>query len=51
VLVIEHDLDAIGALTDRVLLMDRGQIVADGQPQEILSSAAVLDVYLRADGQ
>lgn len=43
VLLTEHRLDAVFPVADRVLVMDGGQVVADGKPQEIahqLSSGA-----------
>lgn len=43
--VVEHDLEAIGTLADRLLLMDRGRIVCDGVPREVLSGSAVLEAY------
>jgi ABC-type branched-subunit amino acid transport system ATPase component len=49
-LVVEHDLEAINAIADRVLLMDRGQIVVDGSAREVLPSPAVFDAYLQAHG-
>jgi ABC-type branched-subunit amino acid transport system ATPase component len=47
VLLVEHDLEAVQALADRVLLMDRGQIVADGTPYEVCASDIFLKSYLQ----
>ncbi len=40
-----HDLDAALALEARVVLLDRGKIVADGAAEAILSDAALLDAH------
>ncbi|MEE4350703.1 MAG: ABC transporter ATP-binding protein [Pacificimonas sp.] len=45
VLVVLHDLSLAARFCDRVLLMDRGRIVADGSPREALSPAAVAATY------
>jgi len=36
IIVIEHKLDRVMPLADRLLIMDRGQIVLDGRPEEVL---------------
>lgn len=36
VIVIEHKLDRVVPLADRLLIMDRGRIVMDGRPEEVL---------------
>jgi ABC-type branched-subunit amino acid transport system ATPase component len=47
VLFVEHDLAAVKAIADRVLLMDRGQIVLDGTSDQVLDSSSVLETYLQ----
>jgi energy-coupling factor transport system ATP-binding protein len=36
IIVIEHKLDRVMPLADRLLIMDRGRIVMDGRPEEVL---------------
>jgi energy-coupling factor transport system ATP-binding protein len=36
IIVIEHKLDRVMPLADRLLIMDRGRIVLDGRPEEVL---------------
>ena len=52
-LVAIHDLDSAARHGDRILLMDRGRIVADGAPSEILSSAHIPRIFgiERVDGE
>ncbi len=38
VVIVEHRLEAVAGYADRVVLMDKGRIVADGKPRSVLSS-------------
>ena len=40
-----HDLTLAGQYADRLVLLDRGQIVADGPPREVLSEVNVASFY------
>jgi branched-chain amino acid transport system ATP-binding protein len=44
--IIEHDMDIVFALSDRILVLHRGQILADGKPDEIKQNEDVRKVYL-----
>ena len=46
ILLIEHDMDAVFALADRVSVIVYGKIVATGTVKEIKSNNLVRDVYL-----
>lgn len=39
VVLVEHELEWIGAYADRVLVLDDGRLVADGAPREVLAAA------------
>jgi branched-chain amino acid transport system ATP-binding protein len=46
VLIIEHDMDTVFALADRITVLDHGQVIADGSPDEVRHDAQVRAVYL-----
>ena len=45
-LVIEHNLKVVRAFSDRVVVLDRGRMIAEGSAEEILSSPEVIKAYL-----
>lgn len=46
VIAIEHVMKAIMTLSDRIIVMDNGQIIASGLPEEITKNAQVIKAYL-----
>jgi branched-chain amino acid transport system ATP-binding protein len=46
VLFTEHDMDVVFAFADRVIVLDRGRIIAQGPPEQIRADARVQAVYL-----
>jgi branched-chain amino acid transport system ATP-binding protein len=46
VLIIEHDMDVVFSLADRITVLHRGEILATGTPAEIRQNQAVKDAYL-----
>jgi branched-chain amino acid transport system ATP-binding protein len=45
-ILVEHDMQFVGAVADRVLVLDRGQLIADGPPPEIRRDERVIAAYL-----
>jgi ABC-type branched-subunit amino acid transport system ATPase component len=45
VVAIEHAFGALGPLADRVIVLDRGRIVADGPPAAVMASPRVREAY------
>jgi len=46
ILLVEHDMDFVMGLTDRLVVMDFGQMLAQGLPGEIQKNPVVLEAYL-----
>jgi len=46
VLMVEHDMSLVSRVSDRVLAMNQGQVLALGTPAEVQSDAAVIEAYL-----
>jgi len=49
VLIIEHVMKAIMLLTDRIYVLNSGQLIAQGTPEEIANDANVIQSYLGTD--
>jgi branched-chain amino acid transport system ATP-binding protein len=47
-LIIEHDLDAIGALCPRIAVLNFGKLIADGPPEEVFNEPEVISSYIGA---
>jgi ABC-type branched-subunit amino acid transport system ATPase component len=49
VVIVEHDLDAVFALAQRITVLDHGVKIADGPPEEVRANSRVQEVYLGAN--
>lgn len=45
-LLVEHKIDMIMTLSDTIMVLQEGRLIADGEPEEIYRSKAVQDAYL-----
>tara|TARA_R100000005_G_scaffold96297_1_gene82158 strand:+ start:3690 stop:4490 length:801 start_codon:yes stop_codon:yes gene_type:complete len=46
ILLVEHKLDVIRSLADRIVVLNNGAVVADGDPVEVMASDIVREAYL-----
>ena len=46
VLLVEHKMDVVRSLADRIIVLHNGKLVADGNPVEVMASAIVQEAYL-----
>ncbi|MBI2226483.1 MAG: ABC transporter ATP-binding protein [Betaproteobacteria bacterium] len=44
--IVEHDMDVVFSLADWIVVMNRGQVLAEGPPAEIRENRAVREIYL-----
>ena len=46
ILLVEHDMEAVFALADRITVLVYGRVIASGRPDDIRNNAQVRDAYL-----
>lgn len=46
ILVIEHAIELVMQISDRIVVLSNGEKIADGPPEEIRSNQTVLEAYL-----
>jgi neutral amino acid transport system ATP-binding protein len=50
-LLIDHDLEVVMSVSDRVLVMSDGRVIASGTPDEVRADPVVVDAYLGTHGR
>jgi branched-chain amino acid transport system ATP-binding protein len=50
VILVDHNIDLVASLVDRIMLLDKGMVVFDGDPAECLRSTEMQEVYFGAAG-
>ena len=46
ILLVEHKMDVVRELADRIIVLHNGALVADGEPAEVIASPVVQEAYL-----
>ena len=46
ILLVEHKMDVVRALADRIVVLHNGELVADGKPAEVMALPVVREIYL-----
>jgi len=46
ILLVEHKMDVVMGLSDRIVVMNDGKVIAEGAPSEVQANSLVQDVYL-----
>ena len=46
ILLVEHKMDVVRSLADRIIVLHNGKLVADGKPAEVIASPIVQEAYL-----
>ena len=46
VLFVEHDMDMVRDISDWVIVMSQGKVIAEGPPHDVMQNEAVIDAYL-----
>ena len=46
VLLIEHDMNVVGSISDRVVVLDHGEKIAEGSFEEVTTAPRVIEAYL-----
>jgi branched-chain amino acid transport system ATP-binding protein len=47
ILIVEHDMEVVMGLAQRITVLHYGQVLAEGTPAEIQQNARVQEVYLK----
>jgi branched-chain amino acid transport system ATP-binding protein len=49
VILVEHDMDLVMKVSDEILVLNYGQKIAEGSPEEVKNDRSVIDAYLGED--
>jgi branched-chain amino acid transport system ATP-binding protein len=50
ILIVDHKIDFLSALCDRIAVLAQGSLIADGAPDDVWAKQPVIDAYLGVEG-
>jgi len=51
VVIIEHELETLTELVDRLVVLQQGRLLVEGDPEAVLSDERVIEAYLGGDAE
>jgi ABC-type branched-subunit amino acid transport system ATPase component len=46
IVLVDHDIESVASVVERMVVLSNGKLIADGPPQEVTRSPAVVEAYL-----